>query len=175
MENIYTKLKIVSTEEIAFLHSNPQAIRLDVGCGSNKRHDTGYFVGIDKFSYPGVDIVRDIEKEGMPFCDNCIDFIYTSHCLEHIDNLLFVMDEFWRILKKNGILEIIVPYWNTAQGLGSPDHKRLFHEEIWLFWRVPKGENYQSDREGYKVKATFQILRNLKMGEGLFTTMRAVK
>lgn len=66
-----------------------------------------------------------------PFADNSVDNYYTSHTLEHVNikSLLFVFNEFYRTLKKGGILRIVVPdfsvgmKWYTENNplLSNPD------------------------------------------------------
>jgi SAM-dependent methyltransferase len=41
--------------------------------------------------------------------DETYDFCFASHCLEHIANPLKAIDEWLRIVKKNGYIIIIVP------------------------------------------------------------------
>ena len=43
-----------------------QKLCLDFGCGKNK---LTRFIGVDKFSIPGVDYVVDFEKKNLPFND----------------------------------------------------------------------------------------------------------
>lgn len=55
-------------------------------------------------------ILRDLRKP-LPFNDNSVDFVYSSHFLEHLskqecDKLL---KEIYRILKKGAILRLVVP------------------------------------------------------------------
>jgi len=171
MENIQVKLGIKSTNEIAIPNGNPRCIKLDLGCGDKKRNDFPGFIGIDSYPHPCVDIVRDIEKQGLPFGDYTIDFIYASHFMEHIGDLIFVMEEIWRVLKRNGILELICPKWDTQYATGHPDHKRLIHPFLWDYWRPDK----KMDRESYGIKAQFRVLQNYCEGEGVFTTLMAIK
>ena len=53
----------------------------------------------------------DISKEGLPFSDNEVDAIYSSHTLEHIypDRVDFVLSEFYRVLKPGALVRIVVP------------------------------------------------------------------
>ena len=69
---------------------------LDIGCGTNKKQ--GY-IGIDRVKLPGVDVVCDIE-EGLPFKDNTVDGIRVIQVLEHVRDLIFVLEEFWRVCKE---------------------------------------------------------------------------
>ncbi|MHA1225146.1 MAG: class I SAM-dependent methyltransferase [Candidatus Hodarchaeales archaeon] len=98
-------------------------MRLDIGCGKNPRQ--GY-IGIDKEDY-GQEIIRDIEKECLPFSDSTIDEIFCQHVLEHLDDPMFVIDEFWRVLKPHGKAWIIVPHKDNIKAYALR-HKRYFNE-----------------------------------------------
>ena len=58
-----------------------------------------------------VDVVVDISKTKLPFEDNSVKAIYTSHTLEHIlpHKLAFVFSEFYRVLKPSGLIRVVVP------------------------------------------------------------------
>lgn len=50
--------------------------------------------------------------------DSCIDYIFASHLIEHLDDIERALNEWKRVLKKNGILFLYVPHpacimWNT--------------------------------------------------------------
>lgn len=96
-------------------------IKLDIGCGEHKKE--GY-IGVDKIPFPGVDVVHNIE-DGLPFGNNSVDIIYAKHALEHLYKFDFVMDEIWRVLKPDGILEVIVPHWASCTA-HSEFHTRFF-------------------------------------------------
>jgi len=171
MASIQVELGLESTNELALQVPHPRAIRVDLGCGGRKRNDFPPFIGIDAAYYPGVDIVRDVEKQGIPFGDNTIDFIFSSHFMEHVGNLIFVIEECWRVLKRKGILEMICPKHDTPYAFANPDHKRFVHPALWEYW-CSKDD---MDKKAYGIKARFELLRNEHSGEGLFTTMMAVK
>jgi len=71
-------------------------ILLGIGCGTNKKQ--GY-IGIDRVKLPGVDVVCDIEDR-LPFKDNTVDGIRVIQVLEHVRDLIFVLEEFWRVCKE---------------------------------------------------------------------------
>ncbi len=62
------------------------------------------------------DVVCDISQEKLPFEDNSIKAIYTSHTLEHIypHRLPFVISEFYRVLKPSCRVRIVVPNIDKA-------------------------------------------------------------
>jgi len=101
--------------------SKKSGIKLDLGCGLNKKE--GY-IGVDAMPYPGVEYICDVDK-GIPFKDNSVDEIYTSHFLEHVKDFQFVMEEIWRVMKPNGVVEIIVPHWASSLAY-SEYHVRFF-------------------------------------------------
>lgn len=55
-------------------------------------------------------ITQDIRKK-LPFADNSIDYLYTSHTLEHITNsdTQKVVRDIFRVLKPGGLVRIVVP------------------------------------------------------------------
>lgn len=82
--------------------------RIDIGCGRHKRKG---FYGVDKFYFEGVDKVCDIDK-GLPLKDNSVEEVYTSHFLEHVENLEFVFNELMRVCKHNAKMVIRVPHFS---------------------------------------------------------------
>ena len=50
-------------------------------------------------------------KKPLPFEDKVVDVIYSSHVFEHIDRdkIFYVLAEWRRVLKKGGLLRIVVP------------------------------------------------------------------
>ena len=53
---------------------------------------------------------HDVSK-GLPFSNNELDYIYTSHMIEHLarDEANLVLKECYRTLKSGGVLRIVVP------------------------------------------------------------------
>jgi predicted SAM-dependent methyltransferase len=60
---------------------------------------------------PELDVRRHDVAKGLPFKDNSVDYVYTSHMLEHLnqEKANFVLEECYRTLKKGGGLRVIVP------------------------------------------------------------------
>jgi len=122
-------------------------MKLDVGCGLVKK--PGY-VGVDIIPAPGVDVVCDVEK-GLPYRDNSVDEIYTSGFLEHVCKFKFVMEEFWRVLKPHGIIEVKVPHWASA-GAHSDFHVRFFgYPSFRGFTHDPNSRNWASSKADFKI------------------------
>jgi hypothetical protein len=105
-------------------------IRLDLGCGRAKSPG---FLGADRFPLPDVDIVLDMNKP-FPLADNSVDLLLASHSLEHVDDLIFTMQEVFRICKDRAQVCILAPYYAQGLNLANPYHKQCFNEHTPRFW-----------------------------------------
>ena len=115
---------------------------LDIGCGKAKRPGS---IGFDRAPLPGVDIVGDLEQlPWIQFATSSFDHIYASHVLEHIHELIPVMEELHRILKPGGILEIWVPFYRHANAYQDPTHCRFFTEHTFDYFTPESPFNYYS-------------------------------
>jgi hypothetical protein len=90
-------------------YSSSTSIRLNIGGGKGHPRVDGWMIVDLRES---ADLVLDITKARLPYDDNTVDVIFTSHILEHIypQQLGFVLSEFYRVLKSDvGLLRIGVP------------------------------------------------------------------
>lgn len=82
-------------------------------------------IGVD-IDYPGYDGIR------LPFDDGSQDAVFTSHCLEHIEDYPTVLRDWYRVLKIGGFLIIVVPHHHLFERKPCPpsnftgDHKRFY-------------------------------------------------
>lgn len=113
----------MSTEEKLLTKST----KINLGAGNKAKSG---FINIDKLALPGIDLVLDLELEKFPFPDESIDYVFSEHFLEHINNFSFIINEIYRILKKNGKFEFIVPAWSSSGAFQDPTHVRFFHPAI---------------------------------------------
>jgi len=97
-------------------------IKLNIGCGYDIKKD---FINLDRYNYPGVDIICDLNEGKLPFNDNSIDYILASNIFEHLFCWEDIIKECYRILKPSGQIEIRVPYKTRA--FTSPYHIRYFN------------------------------------------------
>ncbi len=67
---------------------------------------------------------------GIPFEDNSVDFIYSSHFIEHLykSETQKILVEAYRVLKKGGRIRITVPNLEYAISLYQSGHKEDFLE-----------------------------------------------
>lgn len=68
----------------------------------------------------------------LPFEDNSQDYVYSSHCLEHIYDYVKAIKEWYRVVKVGGYIVTVVPHRDLYEkkfGLPSiwnADHKRFY-------------------------------------------------
>jgi ubiquinone/menaquinone biosynthesis C-methylase UbiE len=115
--------------------------KLEVGCGPSPRK--GY-TGMDILDF-GQAIVWDVDQ-GIPLPDNSCVEIFCQHTLEHVKDLMGVMDEFWRVLRPGGKLTAIVPHKDNPKAL-VPTHLRLMDEGTFrAFEEAESRPHYTSKR-----------------------------
>lgn len=147
--------------------NRPTGNMLNLGCGS--KHKPGY-INVD-YTAPA-DVIFDISR-GLPFSDDTMDRIEADNLMEHFDNyeFMFVMNECWRVLKKDGTFWMKVPdALNWMDGaFGDPTHKRFFVPRSFLYfnkdsdtWRV-YGKSY-----GFKPWLQIKLETNKLFFEGEF-------
>jgi predicted SAM-dependent methyltransferase len=90
-------------------------IKINMGCGWRNFGED--WIHIDGGNYSHLDF-NDITKL-QQFEDNSVDLIYSSHVIEYFDReeVIDVLDEWKRILKKDGILRIAVPDFRSIANL----------------------------------------------------------
>lgn len=81
-------------------------LMLHIGCG-NVYFDGWVNLDVDSDK---ADIKHDLRNQ-LPFEDNTVDFIFSEHFIEHltVNEGLRVMSDFYRVLKRNGVLRVATP------------------------------------------------------------------
>jgi len=117
-------MKIINPfKKITFEYSRIENLKvLDIGCGRTTLKNA---VGLDQTKYPNVDIVADLNKK-LPIESETFDVVHANQVLEHVENLPSLMDEIFRILKKDGIFVAHVPYFRSKWAVVDPTHIRFF-------------------------------------------------
>ena len=136
--------------------------KINLGCGLEKKEG---FIGIDIRNF-GQEIIRDITK-GLPFDDNSVDEIYSSHALEHIErkDIPFVWEEVYRVLKHGGIVTIIVPHVREKQAF------MMAHLSYWEESVVEVLCNKWGSVDHF-TNTNFEILQNQKEGAELHIKLK---
>jgi len=111
---------------------------LDIGCGANKAFP--HFIGIDNYGHAqqfGIGMKPDVYVEDATkldlFTNESMDFVFSSHTLEHIVDTEKTLKEWWRVIKKSGYLVLYLPHKDLYPNIGeegaNPDHKHDFEPD----------------------------------------------
>lgn len=96
---------------------------LDLGCGKRKLKGA---IGIDISPDTDADVIHDLNTFPYPFPDNEFDYVYADSILEHLENVIRVMEELHRITKHGATIKIIVPFFRNVCAYTDPTHKHFF-------------------------------------------------
>lgn len=100
--------------------------KLNVGCGRDIKPSPPW-VNLDLIALPGVEVVADLEQLGqvpLPFGDDEIEEFLLSHIVEHIRNVLPMMEELYRVAQPNALMVVRCPYGSSDDAVEDPTHVR---------------------------------------------------
>lgn len=147
---------------------------LDLGCGPSKAFP--HFTGVDNLTDTrlfGTPMKPDISVETCErldmFASQQMDFVFSSHLLEHIEDHAAALREWWRVIKVGGYLCLYLPHKDFYPNVGTeganPDHKHDFlpADIIGAMQDVPGGWDLveNQERNGGMEYSFFQVYRKL--------------
>lgn len=111
---------------------------LDLGCGPYKPFE--HFIGVDNGHHAqefGWNFKPDVHVDSCEdlsiFAGNSMDFVFSSHLLEHIEDYKAALKEWFRVVKQKGYLILYLPHRDLYPKIGTsganPDHKHDFCED----------------------------------------------
>ena len=115
--------------------ANPYAgvtgLRLNLGCGPNK---LDHYLNIDKADF--ADLSLDLELAKLPFDNNSVIEVLADQVMEHITNLIPLMNELYRVMAPGAKLKISVPHVPYQEAFQDPTHVRFFTDMSWEYWNA---------------------------------------
>jgi SAM-dependent methyltransferase len=118
-----------------------------VGCGLNRtrripwgnRTEWSGLVTLDMNPDHKPDVLHDLTKRPLPFDDDQFDEIHAYDVLEHLGQqgdwrtFFAEWNEWYRILKPDGVLCGISPRWDSPWLFGDPGHTRFIGTESFVY------------------------------------------
>lgn len=98
-----------------------KGVGIDIGCGDDP------LVGAVKFDKIYGNDAHDLSE----FDDGKFDYVYSSHCLEHLEDPDKALGEWWRVLKPGGYMCIVVPDFALYERYNWPSKFNSDHKTIW--------------------------------------------
>jgi len=121
--------------------------KLNLGCGEKR---ISGFLGVDFVKTPAVDVVHNLNKFPYPFADNSVEEILLDNVLEHLDQVIKVMEEIFRICQNGAMVKIYVPYYKSSGAFTDPTHKNFFTESSFDYFKKSHPYHYYTSA-GFKV------------------------
>ena len=148
-------------------------IKLNLGCGNRKKEG---FTNIDLRESVNPDIVWDLEN-GLPksIRENSVTGVYAFHILEHIRNLIPLMEDIYRVCKNKAKVYISAPYFKATLAFSDPTHVRFFTEHTFEYFSQQHREK-NLEKFDYNIKCDFNILDTVIDDNGIMAvTMEVIK
>jgi SAM-dependent methyltransferase len=96
------------------IRSRTSLLSLEIGCGQSTNHP----IRIDFTLYSKANVIGNADS--LPFLDQCFELIYSRYMFEHLDNPRKALEEWKRVLIRDGKVEIVTDnasYWRNHLSL----------------------------------------------------------
>jgi hypothetical protein len=102
-------------------------VRLNLGCGNDVLPG---FVNHDWSRHrPEVEVAHDLRVFPWPWEDDVAEEIRLLDVIEHLPEVVPVIDECWRVLGPSGVLHLRAPHYQSPNAWLDPTHRRPFHTD----------------------------------------------
>jgi hypothetical protein len=107
---------------------------------------------------PQADVVHDLNT-GLPkyWPDDSVSAFFASHVIEHLESIIPLMNDVYRVLKPGCAFEISTPLAGTTQYWQDPTHKHGFVPESFLYFS--DASPFGKEQAQYGITARFIIAR----------------
>ena len=95
--------------------------RLDIGAGRDERLPGA--LRLDRARRTAPDVVADLDA-GLPFRDASFETVGAYDVVEHVADLVALMEEVHRVLKPDGRFQVTTPHFSCANAYTDPTHRR---------------------------------------------------
>ena len=140
----------------------PNAKILDIGCGKGgmicSLFNLGFehVAGVDKFIGKEIDHgygVKVLKKDLSELRSDSYDLLIMHHVLEHVDEQVNELQECYRLLKKGGVLLIVIPVLNEAWNIYKENWVQLDAPRHFVLHTL-KSLKILAEKTGYRIGET---------------------
>jgi SAM-dependent methyltransferase len=156
---------------------------LDIGSGPTPRNpfNANAQYGLDLIENKNIGVEKcDLGMEKIPFDDNSFDRITAFDLIEHIPRFcikdgknhtpfIYLMNEIWRVLKKDGIFLSHTPAFPFGASFQDPTHNNIITEKT--FPNYFSKDKYDIAKH-YGIQTNFEILDQKFYGQHLITVLK---
>ena len=169
-------------------------IRLELGAGKKNKDGPPWgkypwaTIGLNQWADPNCDIYKDLncswadpnvcwdnpgKRKTIPFPGNCVAEIHANQFFEHIQYIIPLMNDCYRVLVPGGFMNINVPYYLGPDAWSDPTHVRAFSENSFrYFCRREDGAQFAEQFSDYGITAMFDLETNHHTNVGMSVVLR---
>jgi predicted SAM-dependent methyltransferase len=118
----------------------PSNVALNLGCGKNILPAEQGWINVDCIKKDGVDVVCDLDdcrENPLPFENDTVSVVLLSHIIEHLHNVLPLMEEIHRVCKNGAQIVIRTPHGASDDAWTDPTHLRAYFPDSFGFFSQP--------------------------------------
>ena len=148
--------------------NNENTLAVDLGCGYKplNRFGATKSYGVDLYEDNNNNVLKcHLGFESLPFDSNSVDYLTAYDLLEHIprysdnDNcknspFIFLMNECYRVLKKDGLFLSLTPIYPYMEAFSDPTHNNIMTSQTFEYYFSNKKYDIASH---YGITANFEI------------------
>jgi SAM-dependent methyltransferase len=153
---------------------------IDIGCGTDRL--SMEVLAIDQNGdrrYAHADVIHnckdlEIEKETefngykYKFEDNELDFIFSSHCLEDFDNIPEVFEAWWKKIKKDGLMILLLPDMEICDcEICTSEARKEYMKKSKLsarYWTLEDRKKHKIGNPSHKTNVGKKFMTNMLQG-----------
>lgn len=104
---------------------------LNLGCGHARLDfpeagEASEIIGVDISPRSQADILHDLNQVPYPLAADSFDLIIMQDVIEHVENVIAVMGEVYRLLRDGGRVRIRTPHYGSYYAYNDPTHLHFF-------------------------------------------------
>jgi SAM-dependent methyltransferase len=98
-------------------------MRLNIGCGLKPLAGA---INLDISPDVGADVVHDLNTTPWPFASDTFDEVHAYDVLEHVKDVVDVLEEIHRVCRPGAVLHATVPHFSSANAFTDITHLHHF-------------------------------------------------
>ena len=129
---------------------------LDLGCGNNKHPGS---IGVDNNPATDADVICNLDRPPYPFRDSSFNEIRATHLVEHVENVIKLVEEVHRLLRPGGVLYIITPHYTDSSSFCDPTHRWHLNSYSFYYFTEPRRFGFYSSVRFHERHTKIQLMQ----------------
>lgn len=131
---------------------------MDLGCGRDKIAGA---IGVDAAGNANADVRHDLDVYPYPFADSSFEVVVLRNVIEHVRNVVGLMEEIHRIGTRGADVLITTPHFSSVYSYQDPTHVRhLALDSMDYFTETTSHSNFYSSARFRVVARGFDFGRS---------------